>query len=226
MNDREALWRTLYGEAEPWDKQDALAIGHVILNRVGWKNWPDNIVDVCFQPKQFSCWNDDNPRKGYLSRARPEKSEWTEYLYELAGRLIRDEAEPDPTNGATHYYATYAPEPRWARGKTPVFETDGLEVTHLFYNDIDTPAPRDAKEALDQARPLKETRSMRAAAGQTVVGGGSLAQGASEMTDAIEQGASLMDGRGLLLTIAGLAIIGLAAWQIWARMDDREQGRR
>jgi len=168
--DLNALWRTIYGEAEAGDFEDAIAIGHVILNRVRLPNWPGSIRGVCYQPWQFSCWNNDNPRLKELNEVKPSASGWAAYCYDLAHQLIAGTGPADPTMRATHYYATYIGAPKWAKGHTPVYRTAGGKYTHLFFNDIDTPPPTTAKEALDQVRPVPGVKAQTVAAAAGVAG--------------------------------------------------------
>jgi hypothetical protein len=227
--DLNALWRTIYGEAEPGDEPDAFAIGHVILNRVAWRNWPGTIRGVCYQPWQFSCWNADNPRLAHLNEVEPGANPWAASCYRIARDLLAmggpTGGPGDPTQGATHYYATYLPKPpKWARGHKPVYETPAGRYNHLFFNDIDTPAPTSAAEALEQQRPLSETRTVQA---------GKVAAGATTATiiaDALQQVADVAGPMSEALEIAkwvflAATIIGVGA-MIYARVSDRKEGLR
>lgn len=141
--DLEALTRTLFGEAEAHNVADAEAIASVVLNRVDLPNWPDTISHVCLQPSQFSCWNRGDPN---LKRILTRRGPWYERCREIALRAAQGEI-PDPTHRSTHYYATYVPEPKWARGHTPVYRVKHRGGSaHLFYNDIDCPAPKEGNQ--------------------------------------------------------------------------------
>lgn len=224
MTDTEILARTLYGEARAHDTEDAVAIACVVLNRVAWRNWPNDIGDVCLQPRQFSCWNSDDPNRARILRATREGNAWFGACWQIAEHAAAGELA-DVTRGATHYH-TPAVRPAWSRGKRPVLQTAG----HLYFNDIDTPAPADARETLAQERPLASTRTARggAIAGGATVGGLALETAREAMQDA---GSVLAPFHGLLssetvawaLAVAALAGIG---WMLWARYDDRRQGMR
>jgi N-acetylmuramoyl-L-alanine amidase len=145
MNDVDILARTLYGEAEPGDEADAIAIAWVVKNRMALRNWPDTAAKVCLQPKQFSCWNPEPV--GFPARLMKMKvddtkaGQWFAFCVETAEKVLAGEI-PDPTKRATHYYATWLRKPpAWARGKSPTYSTPAGRFTHLFFNDIDTPAP-------------------------------------------------------------------------------------
>lgn len=226
--DLNALWRTIYGEAEPHDYDDALAIGHVILNRVAWRNWPATIRGVCYQRWQFSCWNADNPRLDHLNEVTTDHSVWTRHCYRLARALIDGTAAPDPTNGATHYYATYIRAPAWAKGKKPVYSTPAGRFTHLFFNDIDTPAPASAKQALDQIRPLSQSSEIRAAAVSAAGWVGNVAAEAGPIKAAIEAHSEALERLGLDpawigLAAAAVGVLGLL-WMVKARVQRRREG--
>ncbi len=136
--DIDTLTRTLYGEAEAHNVRDAEAIAWVILNRVALPNWPDTILEVCLQPAQFSCWNTFDPNR---KRIEGGHGAWFEECHRIAQDVLSG-AIPDPTSRATHYYATFVREPRWARGHTPVYSVKHKSGdSHLFFSDIDTPPP-------------------------------------------------------------------------------------
>lgn len=133
---------TLWGEARGQSPALRAAIGSAILNRVKAQHphWGFTADDVCLQPKQFSCWNDDGSRNSQtvLDAARNllRKSGAGPILAEclrLAARIC-DGTLPDTVRKATHYYSPEAMVPRnrvpaWARGLTPVAVIDS---THFF----------------------------------------------------------------------------------------------
>lgn len=225
MNDVEVLAQTLFGEARARDVEDAEAIACVVLNRVGYRNWPGTIAEVCLQPWQFSCWlQHDDAHARNLQRiltANRNTSPWFDLCWQIAERAVAGKLT-DKTRTSTHYH-TRAVAPRWSKGKTPVYETQG----HIFFNNIDTPAPRTVAEALEIERPITATRTVRA---------GELAAGATVMSGAIELFrdqvqhvllpiAGFLDPSTLKLALAALAI-GAVAHMIFARLDDRRRGLR
>lgn len=223
MNDLDTLARTLYGEAESGDITDAKAIACVILNRVRYPNWPNKISAVCLQAWQFSCWNADNPRRQHLLDADPKTSPWLRECYAVAQQVI-DGKLLDITNGSTHYWATYIKEPKWAKGKKPVFETPAGRYNHLYYNNIDTKPPQTAAEALDQVRPVSTTRT---AVGAQVSGSSVAAAGVLDVVTKTQDQLSPLVQYGEMFKIAflvlALAGIGLTAY---ARISDRKEGVR
>lgn len=122
--DLEIMTRTLYGEARGEIPAGQLAVAWCVRNRAeldlhqdgkpDW--WGEGIAGVCQKPFQFSCWNADDPMRPKLLAA---KSAQLKECLTACFAVLSGEA-PDPTNGATHYYADTIPTPRWAVGKTPI----------------------------------------------------------------------------------------------------------
>lgn len=50
---------TIYGESRGEPIEGQIAVGNVIKNRAS--AWKKSIIDVCIQPEQFSCWNENDP---------------------------------------------------------------------------------------------------------------------------------------------------------------------
>jgi len=215
----DTLARTIYGEAEVGDTDDADAIASVVLNRVRHRQWPDNIDAVCRQPWQFSCWNPGNPRLHIMENVGPEDW-WFIVCRRVAKKAVSGELE-DITNGATHYYASYIPTPKWAEGKEPCFQTPWGKYTHLFFNDIDTPKPR-------------AVTATKVAGGTAAVTGGTAAVAESGILSGVAEVAGTADpvlrvmsrvgdlwpwlAGGVLFAV--VVAVGLAWW-----LDRRDGGR-
>jgi hypothetical protein len=223
MNDLDTLARTLYGEAEVGDVDDAKAIAAVVLNRVRYPNWPNKISAVCLQAWQFSCWNANNPRRQHLLDVDLNSSPWLRECHDIAKMAI-DGKLTDITKGSTHYWATYIKEPKWAKGKVPVFETPAGRYNHLFYNDIDTKPPQTAAEALDQVRPVAATRT---AVGAQVSGASVTLAGAADIVTQTQDQISPLVHYGEIFKWAflALALAGIAV-TVYARFSDRQDGIR
>lgn len=200
--DTDILARTLYGEAEPRDEADLVAIAWVVRNRVALKPWPNDVRSVCLQPKQFSCWNADNPRLGKI-KSVTEADPWFARCLAVAADVLADRI-PDPTERATHYHATYV-SPKWARGKTPCYSTPAGKFTHLFYNDIDTPAPPKAPVPSMKPpaeKPAPKPRTKKRTAGEWLL---------ALMPAA---GSALEGWHWLAILAAGaVGIVGLVVWR-------------
>lgn len=222
--DMMALFRTLYGEAQSGNEADAIAVAHVVMNRVRLPNWPNTIRAVCFQPWQFSCWNMDNPRLQKITDAQPNDTTWTMKLARIADGVMNGSI-PDPTNRSTHYFADYIKPPKWVRGKVPVLSNPGGSP-HKFYNDIDTPPPATAKEALDQQRPLSQSGTVKGGLVAAGAGGAGLVievlEGAQDAAHALTPYTYYLEW--LSYVVGVLAVLG-AAYTVYRRVMDREAGR-
>lgn len=123
---------TIYGEARGEPLLGKIAVGHVINNRMNDKRWPNTIVDVCLQPKQFSCWNENDPnyptlvRKLWQLKSMDQTYTWKECLFAAVG-VLRDYLK-DNTDGANHYH-TASIHPSWADKMAKTVEIGH----HIFY---------------------------------------------------------------------------------------------
>lgn len=229
MNDLDILTRTLFGESERGDREDAYAIANVVMNRVSLPNWPSSAASVCLQPWQFSCWNHTADNAAHRARivAADARDTWFRTCQDIARQAL-DGQLPDITRRSTHYYATYLPRPpRWARGKSPVFETPAGRYNHLFFNDIDTPPPSGPREALDQQRPLSESGTVR---GGVAAAGGLTVAAAVEVVQQVTPAAGIFRDLAQAapwLAAAALVVAAVAVgYMLWRRVDDRRQGAR
>ena len=138
--DRDILARTLWGEARGEDLIGQIAVAWTIRNRVemdlhndgkpDW--WGEGYAGVCLKPWQFSCWNKNDPNFAYLSGARPIPTREFKQALTAADHVIGSNG-PDPTNGATHYYATTMPKPpTWAKGATQTLKLGH----HVFFKNV------------------------------------------------------------------------------------------
>jgi N-acetylmuramoyl-L-alanine amidase len=135
-NDRDILARTLWGEARGESLAGQIAVAWTICNRVNdgktksW--WGEGYAGVCQKPYQFSCWNRNDPNFAYLSGAK--KIPFRELAQaRIAADQVVDGKVPDPTGGATHYYATTMPKPpAWVKGAKQTLALGH----HLFFKDV------------------------------------------------------------------------------------------
>ncbi|CDF82659.1 Conserved hypothetical protein [Pseudomonas knackmussii B13] len=131
--DVDVLARTLWGEARGEGAAGMVAVGWTIRNRAAKPSWwGRDIVSVCQAPYQFSCWNKSDPNYPYLSGAKQIPA--GEYLRAREASLaVISGSQPDPTGGATHYYATtMAKPPAWA-AQAKRTATIGR---HVFFRDV------------------------------------------------------------------------------------------
>jgi hypothetical protein len=117
--EQDVLARTIYGEARGESFEGQVAVGWVIRNRVeadllgdgkpDW--WGEGYLGVCLRPYQFSCWLKNDPTYAKVATATLEDPVFSR-AYGI-GCLVRADDLPDPTGGATHYFADTIPPPKW-----------------------------------------------------------------------------------------------------------------
>jgi N-acetylmuramoyl-L-alanine amidase len=138
--DRDILARTLYGEARGEGVAGQIAVAWTIRNRVemdlhndgkpDW--WGEGYAGVCLKKYQFSCWNKNDPNFPFLSGARQIPFRELAQARIAADQVI-DGKVPDPTDGATHYYATTMPKaPVWAAKAKQTLKLGH----HVFFKDV------------------------------------------------------------------------------------------
>lgn len=116
----ECMALNIYHEARGESREGQIAVGHVTLNRVKSKKYPDTICEVVYQNKQFSWTHDripDRPRdiKNYNRIKR--------LSYEILQGLHKD-----PTSGST-YFHTKKVNPWWSRS----VKRTRIIGNHIFY---------------------------------------------------------------------------------------------
>jgi spore germination cell wall hydrolase CwlJ-like protein len=128
------LARTIYGEAagEPWMGKEAVA--HVVLNRARSGRYPASVTEVCLQPKQFSCWNANDPNFPKIRNLQPGADTVFDNCCEIAGKALHGLLN-DPTGGALHYHADYIDKPSWVV-RSPNAKLTAMIGHHLFYTGI------------------------------------------------------------------------------------------
>lgn len=117
--DLDTLARTIYGEARGQILQGQVAVGWVVRNRaLRPRRFGASIKEVCLKPKQFSCWNEDDPNRKLVLAADHTKRSFLGALGVAA--LVMSGDFPDPTGGADHYFTVEAPPgavhwpPKWS----------------------------------------------------------------------------------------------------------------
>lgn len=110
--------KTIWAEARGEGTAGMRAVAHVLLNRVKDGRWGSNLLTVCWWGAQFSCWNAlltidgktrNNPDRMAIANVRDDDPNLQIAKGLIAGALN----EPDPTDGATHYYADTMAAPPW-----------------------------------------------------------------------------------------------------------------
>lgn len=127
------LARTLYGEARGEYASSGpaalIAIANVILNRLKkGGRFGNTISQVCLKPKQFSCWNENDPNLALLKDEGLHKDPLFKICKEVAEK-VSSGLWPDLTRGCDHYHATSC-NPSWAN-------PDRIKLRlshHIFYH--------------------------------------------------------------------------------------------
>jgi len=126
------LARTLFGEARGEYKECGpgalIAVANVIINRQKKEGrFGKTITEVCLKPKQFSCWNKNDPNFKILEGDGILKEPMFGICREVAEK-VGQQIWPDLTRGSDHYHATYC-KPSWA-----IPEKIKLRLgRHIFY---------------------------------------------------------------------------------------------
>lgn len=125
--------RTLWQEARGEPIEGKRAVAHALINRRNAGRWGDTLGSVCLARSQFSAWGPVVPSdKNMLANFRASCALSDDDLDVLASLIVAAENEPDPTNGATHYYNPKAANPDWVKTATPC----GKFGNHLFFKNI------------------------------------------------------------------------------------------
>lgn len=110
LTDFEALWLTLYGEARGEPVEGQIGVANVIRNR--HEESGKSIHDICLAPKQFSCWNMDDPNRPLLIELatadmmnQPLKDPLLRQLKYIAAGIISGDIL-DNTKNSNHYLTT------------------------------------------------------------------------------------------------------------------------
>lgn len=123
LSDLEVLTLTLIGEARGEPIEGVVAVANVVRNRAN--TWKKSISEICLQPKQFSCWNENDPNRDLLNGLARHfimggKLEVPSYIQCqcVARGIIRGEIL-DNTHGSLNYLTTELfksdKKPDWAK---------------------------------------------------------------------------------------------------------------
>jgi spore germination cell wall hydrolase CwlJ-like protein len=116
VSDLDLMIALFYGEARMVEDtamdevKEYLAIGNVILNRVKMGRWGSSIQSVIMYPKQFSCFNTDDPNLEMMWNFISRPNHKTEKLFnkmEIYARMVINKQVYDFSNGSDHYVAAW-----------------------------------------------------------------------------------------------------------------------
>ena len=120
--------QTVFGEARNQSMEGQRAVAHVINNRLNDRRWPNEFKNVCHQPKQFSCWNKNDPNLLVISLVPFDDPVFRRCFWISAKVMAGDDT--DNTSGANHYHSPTISAPIWAEDR---FKTTRIG-DHIFYN--------------------------------------------------------------------------------------------
>lgn len=111
--------RTLWQEVRGEPLEGQIAVAHVLINRRNSGRWGNTLAEVCLSEFhgvfQFSGWDRNDPNRTQACQLRDDEP----MLVHLASLIEDAEREPDPTGGATHYFAKSIVPPLWTKDATP-----------------------------------------------------------------------------------------------------------
>lgn len=129
-DDLDITARTVWGEARGESFQGQLAVAWVIANRAAAQIRGKTPREVCLSPWQFSVWNAADPNLKRLASLSMDSEPGLLNAYAAAAAAL-SRVMPDPTQGATDYYAVARPPgvdvwpPPWAADYIPTVRIGG-----------------------------------------------------------------------------------------------------
>ena len=123
----------IYFEARDQPDIGQAAVGHVIVNRIEDRRFPNDACSVVKQGPTYS-WTENFPVRhrcqfSFYCDGKPDRPNVNGAAWQRAVAATNAAlTEKDPTEGATHYHATYV-LPAWAASKTRTVRIDD----HIFY---------------------------------------------------------------------------------------------
>ena len=130
-HDLDIFARTLYGEARgeytSYGLAAFIAVGNVITNRLKLGRYGNTIAVVCLKPRQFSCWNVNDPNRVLIQDISINQEPLFKCCKKVAQSLAMGKW-PDLTRGSDHYHSLSC-SPSWAR-KSKIKLRLG---NHIFY---------------------------------------------------------------------------------------------
>ena len=138
----DVLARTIWGEARGDGRLGMVAVAACILNRAKHPRWwGHDVLSVCLQPWQFSCWNADDPNLPKMQQVDGEDVQFA-MACDIARAAIAG-VLTDPTRGADSYYdIRMAEPPNWA-----VRAVQTVVVLHHRYMRVELAAPSGEPDA-------------------------------------------------------------------------------
>ena len=151
----------LFGEARGESEAAQRAVAQIILNRARHPHrvfgsrpeagWEENLRRVILRPRQFSCFNPEDPNAPKLLRPLEHESPavWKRCLRCARQALAAQNEEDRLTGNSDHYFDESLQPPTWA---DPAKRT--VKIGRLHFYRLYLPAPKAAVAAADP-RPIK-----------------------------------------------------------------------
>lgn len=131
--------RTLAQEARGEPVEGQRAVAWTFRNRLATGRWGKSLASVCLWHAQYSGWwcprgkpSYHDPNFAYACGLQDDDPLLVKMLAVLNEVLAADQAS-DPTQSATHYFATSIPDPAWVAEGTFTVQIG----KHKFYKGVD-----------------------------------------------------------------------------------------
>ena len=144
LSNRDLLAKTLQAEAGNQGLGGMMAVGSVIMNRIGSGQ---SLRDVILAPGQFSAWNSVTGYAGGEQGQDMEAIQPSKDAYAAADAILSGNYA-DITGGATHYYNPDISQPKWGASAGGDWTKIGA---HLFGK---ADAPKRGKPTMDGQRTM------------------------------------------------------------------------
>jgi hypothetical protein len=144
LSNRDLLAKTLQAEAGNQGLGGMMAVGSVIMNRVGSGQ---SLSDIILAPGQFSAWNSVTGYAGGEQGQDMDAIKPSDDAYAAADAILSGNYA-DVTGGATHYYNPDISQPKWGASAGGDWTKIGA---HLFGK---ADAPKRGKPTMDGQQPM------------------------------------------------------------------------
>lgn len=139
QNDYETLARTVYGEARGLNEEEQRRVIGAILNRAAdGHGGQTTVAGVCRAPKQFSCWNSNDPNYKQIGPNGVIRDPAAmQRIYDLVGNIFSEIADGSyqDLSGGARYYHTPGVNPPWNRNMVVTVRSGN----HIFFRKPDQP---------------------------------------------------------------------------------------
>jgi hypothetical protein len=132
-NDEVLLARMIYGEARNCSDSEKAAVAYTAVNRANdGKKWNGTTLrEAILKPKQYSCFNPEDPNRASLMDPMKHEPEAFERCLAVARGVLSGDIK-DPV-GATHYFNPDAANPSWAAKMQKLGKVGNSK--HVFYRE-------------------------------------------------------------------------------------------